>query len=112
MLLSSRKLAAPALTTLAAVSGFAGAAGAVDPLDELGQDPCVQNPDWAQCQGDDDDDDGGVDLPDLDWCFSLDPADCTSVEGESEEPDVDEPDDGIPSADPADTVSGSPNFTG
>jgi hypothetical protein len=110
MLLTSRMLAAVAATALA-VGGFAGAAGAIDTIDDITSDPCAQNQELPQCHGDDDDD-PGVDLPDLDWCFSLDPADCTSVEGDTEDPEVDDPEDDIPSAHPADPVSGSPNFTG
>ena len=109
MFRSPRLLALLAGTTLA-VSAFAGTAGAAGPVvgpDEITNNPCAGNPDLPACQGDDDPD-PGIDVPDLDWCFSLDIADCSNAD----EPEPPADDDDIPSADPADSVTSSPNFTG
>ena len=109
MFRSTRLLALLAGTTLvvSVFTGTAGAAGPVSGPDEITNNPCAGNPDLPACQGDDDD---TINVPDLDFCFSLDIEDCAPDETEpTPEPN---PDDDIPSADPADTVASSPNFTG
>ncbi len=108
-------LVAGASLALSAFAGTAGAAGPADnPVDDIQNNPCAGNPDLPVCQGDPDPDDDGptVDQPDLDWCFSIAPEeDCASTDDEDP---GEEPEGGgeVPTADPADAVSGSPNFTG
>jgi hypothetical protein len=108
MLIKSKLLALVATSTLA-VAAFTGTVGAE--IDDLQADPCGQNPDLPQCQPDDDGN-GHDFVPDLDFCFTLQPEeDC--VPSQDPGPGEDGGDGGVvPTADPADPVSGTPNFTG
>jgi hypothetical protein len=111
MLIKSKLLTLVATSALA-VAAYTGSAVAVTAeIDDLQADPCGQNPDLPQCQPDDDGD-GHDFVPDLDFCFSIEPEeDC--VPSQDPGPGEDGGDDGgVPTADPADPVAGTPNFTG